>query len=245
MKNVALNWETPGDFDRLGYLNDALEETYKDVRCHHEEEKIRYRKHRKVAFKKGSRRQRMCKYWHWAPRNSMRKGFPHGYFQTHSWASECKYLHGRHSNSRDKTAMSYSLRKALDAADTHLQDLQANTDSWRNRDNNSVNIEVTQIWDDWTHLCNVIQSNTGFADAEMGELSCTDILYLATKYNLGGGVRLWEKPEATRYEFRNRNFWSDLNPGEIDIGDGTILAPVVNISSTCMKAEELLLWRLF
>ena len=56
MRNSTLNWETPGDFDRLGYLNDALEETYKDVRYHHEEEKIRYRKHRKAAFKKGSRR---------------------------------------------------------------------------------------------------------------------------------------------------------------------------------------------
>lgn len=52
MRNSTLNWETPGDFDRLGYLNDALEETYKDVRYHHEEEKIRYRKHRKAAFKK-------------------------------------------------------------------------------------------------------------------------------------------------------------------------------------------------
>ena len=48
MRNSTLNWETPGDFDRLGYLNDALEETYKDVRYHHEEEKIRYRKHRKA-----------------------------------------------------------------------------------------------------------------------------------------------------------------------------------------------------
>ena len=111
MRNSTLNWETPGDFDRLGYLNDALEETYKDVRYHHEEEKIRYRKHRKEKKKKGSRRQRMCKYWHWTPRNSMRKGFPYGHFQTYSWASECKYLYGGHSNSRDKLAMSYKRRK--------------------------------------------------------------------------------------------------------------------------------------
>lgn len=241
MRNSTLNWETPGDFDRLGYLNDALEETYKDVRYHHEEEKIRYRKHRKAAFKKGSRRQRMCKYWHWTPRNSMRKGFPYGHFQTYSWASECKYLYGRHSNSRDKLAMSYKRRKELEAMDyqeqeDYVPDVEPKRQRWADWETER---DAELVWDDWQHLCRCIQSQCGLSDKEMEELSCTDILYLATHYDIGGGIRFWRKPEPNGWEVRNKNFWTP-DPDGIDFGDGTVLVPVIKISSTCKKAESML-----
>lgn len=207
----------------------------------HNAAKARHSRRRKNTFRAGTRRQRMCKTWLVKPRNSLRDNYWKGHFQFDTAATDSKWLHGRHSNSRDKLAMSYKRRKELEAMDyqeqeDYIPDVEPKRQPWADWD---AERDAELVWNDWQHLCRSIQSQCGLSDKEMEELSCTDILYLATRYNIGGGIRFWEKPEPNGWEIRSRDIWNP-SPEEIDLCDGTVLVPVIKISSACKKAERAL-----
>lgn len=225
--------------ERKARLESEIEEAahfYDEVLAGHNEGKARRCRRRKNTFRAGTRRQRMCKTWPVKPRSSLRDNYWKGHFQYDTAAADSKFKYGRHSNSNDKLSMNHKRRKELEAANYQEQeDFAPEVEPLR-----QPRSEYDQIWDAWQNLCDAVCSGAALSDAEMKELSCTDILYLATKYCLGGGANLWEEPDATRYEVRTRNLWDCPHPGEIDIGDGTILVPVVDISPACRRVEQYL-----
>lgn len=228
-----VNWTAYG-FDRFGYLNAMLEDTG-DIENWHEKEAIRHSKRRKDSFKKGVRRQKMCGTWICKPRNTLRDGFCKGHFQFDTTGTDSKGLYGRHSNSHDKIAMSYAMRKALASAESRMmEDYEPECDDIADH----AEHEAAEVWCDWTLLCRKIQSDTGFSDSEMEELSCTDILYLAAKYHLCGDN--WKEPEPNGWEIHPKRYFCYKEPGSVDLGDGTVMVPRIKVSSACRMAEALM-----
>lgn len=218
----------------------GISHRYDEIFSSHKAAKARHSRRRKNTFRAGTRRQRMCKTWLVKPRNSLRDNYWKGHFQFDTAATDSKWLHGRHSNSRDKLAMSYKRRKELDMdcqeQEDYVPDVEPKRQPWADWD---AERDAELVWNEWQSLCRSIQSQCGLSDKEMEELSCTDILYLATRYDIGGGIRFWEKPEPNGWEIRSRDFWNP-SPEEIDLCDGTVLVPVIKISSACKKAEQAL-----